>query len=38
MLVGPYKKEKPAFIPKALFTICGRSSDSLLKVCRLPEM
>ena len=30
-------KEKPAFIPKALFTICGRSSDSLLEVCRLPE-
>ena len=38
MLVGLKNKDKPAFIPKALFTICGRSSDSLLKVCRLPEM
>ena len=37
MLVGLKNKEKPAFVPKALFTICGRSSDSLLKVCRLPE-
>ena len=38
MLVGLKNKEKPAFVPKALFTICGRSSDSLLEVCRLPEM
>ena len=37
MLV-PLKKGEPAFIPKALFTIIGRSSDSLLQVCRLPEM
>lgn len=37
MLV-PLKKGTPAFIPKALFTICGRSSDSLPEVCRLPEM
>ena len=36
MLV-PLKKGTPAFIPKALFTIYGRSSDSLLQVCRLPE-
>ena len=37
MLVGLKNKDKPAFIPKALFTIYGRSSDSLLEVCRLPE-
>ena len=37
MLVGLKNKDDPAFIPKALFTICGRSSDSLLEVCRLPE-
>ena len=37
MLVGLKNKDEPAFIPKALFTICGRSSDSLLEVCRLPE-
>ena len=37
-MLGDLKnKAKPAFIPKALFTICGRSSDSLLEVCRLPE-
>ena len=39
MLVGLItNKGKPAFIPKALFTILGRSSDSLPEVCRLPEM
>ena len=38
MLVGLKNKDKPAFIPKALFTICGRSSDSLLYSCRLPEI
>lgn len=37
MLVDLKNKDDPAFIPKALFTICGRSSDSLLQVYRLPE-
>jgi hypothetical protein len=37
MLVCLKNKEKPAFIPKALLTIDGRSSDLLPKVCRLPE-
>ena len=37
MLVPFDKNGEPAFIPKALFTIYGRSSDSLLQVCRLPE-
>ena len=37
MLVPFDKNGEPAFIPKALFTIYGRSSDSLLEVCRLPE-
>ena len=37
-MLGDLKnKAKPAFIPKALFTTSGRSSDSLLEVCRLPE-
>ena len=38
MLVPFLKKEKPAFIPKALFTISGRSSDLLPDSCRLPEI
>ena len=33
-----YKKGKPAFIPKALFTTSGRSSDLLPDSCRLPEI
>ena len=37
-MLGDLKnKANPAFIPKALFTTSGRSSDSLLEVCRLPE-
>lgn len=37
-MLTPYKdKERPALVPKALFhTTCGRSSDLLLSVCRLP--
>ena len=38
MLVGLNNKDKPAFIPKALFTINGRSSDLPLYSCRLPEI
>lgn len=38
MLVGLKNKDDPAFIPKAFFTICGRSSDLLPNSCRLPEI
>ena len=38
-MLGDLKnKAKPAFIPKALFTIFGRSSDLLPDSCRLPEI